>query len=49
MYFSSALTPPEQSQDPQQAHQIAYFHVKDGIVAACFVFLGAPYIHTLPS
>ena len=40
VYFSSALDPPAQAQDAAEAGQIAYSHVKQGIAAACLVFLG---------
>ena len=46
VYFSSALNPPPQAQDAAVAGQVAYSHVKQGITAACLVFLGAQ--HMLP-
>ena len=41
IYFSRALHPPLQASDPGEAQQIAYSHAKQGVVAACLVFLGA--------
>ena len=47
VYYSRALNPPAKTADPLQAHQAAYYNLKHGITAACFVFLGAHFAQRL--